>query len=467
MNFKNLYENTTDKIKLEFLDAIISENQNLQTAFMNYANSVKDQTAGISFQRYSEIVTETTKYYKERFEEVDLENPDWENYRPTGSGYMEEWEQYQEASEQEFDEIFDEFKTRALDAVIQQKPDELMAMLTGLYEAACDADVPDPYDSFYDVNEHLLDDHKYVMHEVINKVLLSAISGSSVGNTCELFFRYAGKEYPGNEHFPAYFEDFLLALCGKSNQPGRILSILNQSGVGMQSVPQLVLLLHQKEGNTKQWLQSALQFYKRDYDVALQLLAYYFNKNKPEFLKLANELFEKEPGYWAKKLREYISAELDTALFIKVFYRLVVDEKSMTDFHKLRPYLPDEELEKLLQETKHDTPFIVRVLAAEHRYEEIKRMVELEPGDWHFPEMISPLLEVYPEFCFNKISTKARHTIENERGRGVYQRVVEWLQLADAIPGFKPQARLLARELYNHKPNLPALKDELRQGGLV
>jgi hypothetical protein len=74
---------------------------------------------------------------------------------------------------------------------------------------------------------------------------------------------------------------------------------------------------------------------------------------------------------------------------------------------------------------------------------------------------------VYPEFCFNQISSKARRTIETERGRSVYQRVVKWLKLADAIPGYKTQNRILVRELYNHKPNLPALRDELRQGGLI
>lgn len=45
--------------------------------------------------------------------------------------------------------------------------------------------------------------------------------------------------------------------------------------------------------------------------------------------------------------------------------------------------------------------------------------------------------------------------------------IAGWLQLAYTIPGFKAETRLLARELYNHKPNLPALKDELRKGGLV
>lgn len=466
MEFKSLYGNAADQIKLDFLDGIISENPKLQEAFLNFLSNTQ-QPVENSYESFSEIVVQTLEIYKTNFEDVDLENPDWESYKPFHSGYIEEWEAYQAASEQEFDQIFDEFKSEALDTIIRQEPDELTALLVGLYEATQDSDVPDPVYSFHDVNEYLLSEHKRIMNEIIEKFRLSAISSHAILNATELFFRYCDKEYPKNEHFPGYFEDFLLALVGKSDASEKILSAIDRSKVERKTLPRLVLLLNQKSGNSSEWLQSARQFYRHNNEVATQLLRHYIENNTSEFLKLANELFEKEPGHWAQQLKDYVLPELDTALFVNVYYRLVVDKKSMKDFHKLRPYLPDEELEKLLQETKHDTPFIVRVLAAEQRYEVIKRMVELHPGDWHFPEMISPLLAVYPEFCFNRISNKARQTIENERGRSVYQRVVEWLQLADAIPGFKPQARLLARELYNHKPNLPALRDELRQGGLV
>jgi hypothetical protein len=467
MDFKNLYEKAPEKLKLDFLDGIISENRNLQTAFVNFANSAKNQKAEITYQRFKEIVAETLKYYKARFEEVDLENLDWDNYHPSVTGYTEEWEQYQEASEQEFSQIFDEFKTDAVDTIIQQKPEELTAMLAGLYKAILVTDIPDPVCSFEDVNEYLLEEHNRIMNEITEKVLLSAVSDSAIITTCKLFFKYAQTECPGDEHFVTYFENFLLPVSDKSNQPDKILSVIDQSKTDRRLVPRLILLLHQKAGNGQEWLQAARQYYPLNTDVSTQLLAYYFNNDKPEFLKLAYELFKKEPGYLAKQLREYITAELDTALFVNVFYRLVVDEKSMTDFHKLRPHIPEEKLEQLLKEINYDKPFKVQVLAAEQRYEEIKKIIELHPGDWHFPELITPILEVYPEFCFNQISSKARRTIETERGRSVYQRVVRWLQLADVIPGYKSQNRLLARELYNHKPNLPALRDELRQGGLV
>ncbi len=464
--FKTAYENATDKIKLAFLDGITVGNQDLQKAFVTFAAS-NEQPSGITYERFCEIVVQVLEDYKNRFEEVDPENPDWEKYSPSGSGYMEEWEQYQEASEQEFDEVFDEFKTEATDRIIMQKLDELIAMIIGLYEATLEADINDPYDSFGDVNEYLLREHSRVMHEIIEKVNLSAVSDSAVINVCKTFFMYCDNEYPGNEHFTAYFEDLLLVISGKSSHPGKILTILDHSNAERKYVPRLVLMLHQKAGNSEEWLQTARQFYAQNNNVAGQLLEHYFCQGNPEFTELAKELFEKDPRYWAQQLKRYVTAEMDEALFAEVFFRLVVDEGNLEDFHKLRPHLSTEKLEKLISDIHHDKPFLVQVLAVEERYEEIKEIVEHNPNDWQYPELITPLLEVFPEFCFNHISEKARRTIQTERGRSTYLRIVEWLQLAARIPGYYPQTMLLAREFYNHKPNLPALKDELRQAGLV
>ena len=221
MDFKNSYESATDKMKLDFLDGIINKNPKLQEEFLHFVSSIQQPIVN-SYESFSKTVDQILDIYKNRFEDVDLENPDWENYKPPHSGYIEEWEAYQAAGEQEFDVIFDEFKSRALDTIIQQKPDELTAALVGLYEATQDAGVPDEYESFHDVNEHLLSEHKRIMNEIIEKLMLSAISSSSILNATELFFRYCDKEYPGNEHFPGYFENFLMTLSDKYDAPEKI-----------------------------------------------------------------------------------------------------------------------------------------------------------------------------------------------------------------------------------------------------
>jgi hypothetical protein len=103
----------------------------------------------------------------------------------------------------------------------------------------------------------------------------------------------------------------------------------------------------------------------------------------------------------------------------------------------------------------------------EKRYESIRKIVEKNSEDWHYIELISPILEIYPEFCFQNIKNKTTITIKNQRGRDVYERVSSWLKLMQKIPGFAIEKRELILQLYNHKPNLPALKDEMRKAGLV
>ena len=64
-------------------------------------------------------------------------------------------------------------------------------------------------------------------------------------------------------------------------------------------------------------------------------------------------------------------------------------------------------------------------------------------------------------FIYNCVKTK------KERGRSVYREIATWLKQARKIADFQIQIRKLITDLYNNKPNLPALKDEFRQTSLV
>lgn len=466
MNFEDYYLKTPENQKMNFLDAIISENKEMQKAFINFISAEKTKTSEISFSKFTEIIKKTHHSYKENFESVDLENPDWESYNSSSYGYREEWEIYQEASEQEFETIFGEFYDEAMDLIIRQKVVELTAMLTGLFQAAQDADVPDPLNSFEDVNTYLADEFEEILINIIEKIKLSAISENTILQASEYFFKYCDKVTSEKEHYAAAFEDFFMALAGKTNQPEKLLTDIDSSSTDRKFVPRLVLMLIKMTGNSGDWLQSAGQYYKENNDVAAQLLDYYFENDRNEFIRLASELFDRQKYHWAEPLSKMVTPDLNQELFVKVFYQLVTDNNLIEDYQKLRPWLTDELLEKLLSEISNK-PFKVSLLAIEKRYEEIKEIVERNPDDWSYTELIRPILAVYPEFCFNHIKQKVLRTLKNERGRSTYQRITEWLQTADTIPGFKAENRILARELYNHKPALPALKDELRKGGVV
>lgn len=467
MQFEKLFNNSSDSLKLKFLHGIIQHNANLQSAFANFIQSEQNDTETFPMKKFMEIISSTKEKYQHDFETVDFENPDWDNYHAPHSGYIEDWEAYQQASEQEIESIFNSFTSDAVNKILAQKPVELAAMLIGLYEATQDAEIDDDNGTFDDVNEHLLIEFSSTLQAVTDKLKIAGISEKSVCEAFKKFTGYTDAEYPGNPHFAGYFEHFFLALAEKSTDANQILSIIDKSTIERQSVPELILLLHRNSGNKSEWLQSATQFYLINKEVAKQLLQFYFESDKLHFVKTAKELFTSDKRFWADFLKDYITTEIDRKLYIDVFYQLTTDTEDINHYMKIREFLTETDLNRLLGEFTWNKVFPVRILEVEKRYESIKTIVEKNQDDWHYTELIRPILGIYTEFCFQHIKNKAVKTIENQRGRDIYERISSWLKLAQEIPGFDTEKRDLILQLYNHKPNLPALKDEMRKAKLV
>ena len=94
MQFEKLYNNSSDSLKLKFLNGIIQYNANLQSAFTNFIQSEQNDTEAFPMKRFMEIISSTKERYQHNFEAVDLEDPDWDNYHAPHSGYIEDWEAY-------------------------------------------------------------------------------------------------------------------------------------------------------------------------------------------------------------------------------------------------------------------------------------------------------------------------------------------------------------------------------------
>ncbi len=467
MAFKDFYKNTPESVKLKYLDAIIAHNDKLQKEFMAFASGSDAESENQSFETFLELVREVQNTYQADFESVDTENPDWQNYTPSHTGYIEEWQQYQEASEQEVQEFFKVFLSEAMDSIISQEPDELLAMLVGLYEAALDADVNDTLDSFGDATEYLLSEHKEVTEALSRKLRLSALADSKIGAAFKLFYQYCSEEYPGNPHFAKHFEPVLLALAEKTSNTCQLLTMMETAGIEQKALPELSSFLLKSAGNQDLWLQSAQKMYRHSEVIARELLQYYFENDQAAFIKTAKELFPTDASGWAAFLATYVTPKLDKPLFVKVFTTLTLKELDIKHYQKVKSYLDEATYNRMVKELNWDKGFLVKILAEDERYADIRALVEKEKDRWHFDELIAPILNVYPDFCFAKIKAMVENTLANERGRSIYERIAQWLLLARQIPGYESDARHLIKNTFAHKPSLPALRDEMRMAGVV
>jgi len=470
MDFKSIFEKIPEEIKLKFLSAIIKHSEGLQQEFLNFVKqddtTAKDK-AEKQFESFQKAIIIQRGTYLSRFELVDPESPDWESYQPPHQGYIEEWEQYQQASEQEFERIFQEFRTSAIEALIEHDIVTLTAGSIGIYEATIKAKIDDPYESFPDVNEYLTEEFEKVANELSEKIKKAAIPGTKVNMIIPFFLKYSDKKHAGDLLFFKCFEPLLLALADKSDKPETILKFVDASKAGRKSFPQLVSLLLKNTGNEERWHENAKQFYLTDNEVAKQLLDYYFKNDKEAFVRTADKLFDRDKHYWAGWLEPMISFEIDKELFFKVFYQLTISKKEIAYYNKIRELLSPVDFEKLLTEVKWDLAFVVKILEVEKKFEEIRLIVENNPDSWDYEKIIRPILTVFPEFCFNNIKEKAEKALQTTKGRSAYKKIASTLKLAEAIPGYQPQTKALILKLYNHKPNLPALRDEFRKAGLL
>lgn len=472
MDFEKLYQSTSDRQKLKYLDEIIRHNAQLQQEFMHFVDkadspSVHDE---MSFEDFANQIEEVQADYINDFGYVDFENPDWDNYLPSSSGYMPEWEQNREAIEQEFDSLFDSFYDDVLDTILSHNAEELTTKLAGLYKAACNIKIHDEYDLFPELNEFLLERHQSVLIRIIAKLSLSSMPEPRILSAIALFLQYCSKEQDRGTKLLRVFEDYLMALAEKSEKPGQILSSIHESGADLKVLPKLIMLLNQNCGNAEEWLRTAKQHYRENNEVAKRLLQHYHENDTAAYLQLAGELFLKDSHYWAPQLKEHITPENDKRLFVDVYYQLVLEVNSMADYQKLRPHLSSQRFESLMSDLVQkcwDAQFAAKLLAAENRHEVIKNKIEKDSFRWVNPDIVALIVEAYPAFCFNLIKSEVQSTMQHQRNRHGYKRLMPWLKVANTIPGFQTQSRQLISDLYNHKPNLPALKDEMRMAGVV
>jgi len=468
MDFKEIYKSASSQLKIGFLDLLIAGNRKLEKQFIEFwGKSVtpnKEELAQpMSFKSYVEQYKDS---YLSDLESIELE-PSWDNCN-NGSYYRDEWEIVQDEGDEQIEEIFKDIKSELLNLVLLQDVELFLAAFVGLYEACKQADIEDEYVAYEDVNNELISQFALIVTLFANKIDDLTFDKNKSIEAINEFFNYLD-EYPEQENsFIALFEPLLLAFAKVSKQAKVFLKILLSSKILPTDVPQLNIKLLQLSADDNGWIDVALGLYENNDGVAIQLLEYYITNDSNKYVELAKELFEKHNYIWSRYLEDKVSIEQDKELFFLVIKELAISKNSISHYLKIRDLFDKNSFNLLCEDLKNKKVFLVEILTYEKKYETIKLIVkQVRDNELDFDKVISPILNIYPDFCFDTITKRLNNKIHHERGRGYYIDMAKTLLLANQIKGFEKQSHNLMLQLYNHKPNLSALKDEFRGMGLV
>lgn len=460
-------KNSETQRKLEFVNQLLNKNPDLQRQYDEFINETS--SADFTIEEMESFILDEAEELIQELNTLNFSDPDWELYTPRHSGYIEEWEARMHLAEDLVREALEGYEVGLNSYFSRGKTDFALLSFAGGYDACLQAELQDEYDDLGDAVFFLKEETREMQNRVIKKLQSVVYPNHQAYNFLKAFFSHFKKRHHTNEDYLRFFEPLLLAISADQERASHMIQLLEEYQIPRRYVPRLSTELYKITKDSKKWKEEAEGLFIEDVDVARDLLTEYSQNSYDDLIRVARHLWQ--AGRFKQELGSFILESIDsekTPYFYKeVLLWLTSKERSVARYKMLRKVLTPAEKEEFIQAYKSDSVFYTKLLEKEERFHESLQFIRKNKDSWHLNKMLATILEPYPAESFKILEQKILATLETQRGRNVYQVIVGWLRLARSIKGMSEETNRLIHQLYNWKPALPALKDELRKAGMV
>jgi len=451
--------------KLEFLNRLLEKNEALR---MQYNEFVSEKNTDDSVE-YDLFIAEHTDDFITLLENLDLHDPDWENYIPRHSGYVEDWEVMEHLAEEMVGEVSEGIRDEIIGYFEEGRTDLAMLCLVSATDAFLRAEIDEDGGVFFDT-DGLRDQEIKQLHAYVTGYLDTIVfSNRHIFTFTKELFRHFNEHHREDEYYLRFFEPLLLAQARDRECCEYMERTISELNIPPELIPILSTTLYKALNNKEKWLETAVRVVEIDKTVARELMEEYYQRNYNDFLKTAVRLWKADKFRWelGNFIFDRINQDKSPEFYKEVLIWLTQHEKSISQYKLLRKILTDSEKEEMLQENILDHGFYTKMLKVEGRNRDILEFIKKNRDSLSFNYMIPLIFDEYPDESFQILKNKIEMALENERGRSVYRQIVEWLKLASQIEASNEKLKQLIHQLYTMKPALPALKDEMRQAGII
>ncbi len=460
MKWKDLSDIITTDEKLLFLEELLEKNESVRAQFLARFKRESKDDPSLTKESLLHFFEEGKSGILQELEALDLVDIDWEYYVPRHSGYIPDYEAQTHMAEDMVMEVLSNPGEEIISCIRQGNVAEGAMLFVAVYQACTEACYEENY-AFDDTEAEFLD----LFQPVYENMLLEIKSVITNHDQILLFFDALFTQYSGFGEDLKYFEPLLKTLIQDEKLAGEVKELMIQYQIEEEFLPQLVLMIHGLMGNRENWLDHAKTYYRKDKELAEKLMAYYLEQDRDLFLGIAEEVFITYKYTFDRFILENLDVKVDREFYKTVLSRITASNEDIKDYTILKELLTPEEKEVFFAGIWNKV-FLMKIFEVEKSYERILQMVHSDPDSWDFNEIIRPILGIYPKECLEVLQHKIHQSLEKERGRSSYQRIVSWIVLHQKIPGASEKTSEIIRMAYHYKPNLPALKDEMRRAGL-
>lgn len=470
--FTEIYDFTNADKKNDFLKTLLEKDGDLRLQFAAFVNEANEGESTID-------IDEIRREVHEVFAQLDFSNMDidWYDY-DSRYGYAEEWEIYYDTARSVISDHFRYYEKKSADFVKRGQLVDGVKGLLGLYEGWCNVYSPgsDEYSIFDDYYDELRGEFIRAINGIVQEIDATVKREAMIKRGLELlivrYHYFRENILPSEDNRIEYdlklFEDFMLTLTC-TPETARILDTLfDQYYVDAESTAFVRLRIAEVLSNDKRWVEEAERFSESEPDIARRLMDTYLeNDSRNDFYRIARKTFRNWPDKFDEYLVKNILKAEQKELYTRVLMHLTERREDAERFKELRTLISEQEKDKFIEKNAVSRIFYVKMLAVEERFREILEYVKEHSDSRDFVRLIRPILNVYHKECFNLIRHKTDETLKDQRGRTVYQQVVGWLMEMKKIKTKESESEQYFREIWDRRPILPALRDEMQKAGLI
>ncbi len=267
-----------------------------------------------------------------------------------------------------------------------------------------------------------------------------------------------------------HFQPFIISLVDEREIAEYLLEILEENSLYSVHLALVLLQIATLLKDDRLFLKVANEFYLEDEEVGHQLLNRHKTKqDKAEFANVAGMLLEKNGKKYSLYIIENLDKEDYKTVYVKALKSYVGIEYSMKHYKILREYLSQSERLEFIDKFKNgystSVAFYIDVLELKKEYASILDFARTS-DIYELPKVLKPIASIYSDEVFEIIQKNCDKLVK-ERGRSSYARASKLLSLMLGVKEKEEALKLYVNKLYNHKPVLPALRDELKRYGVV
>lgn len=472
--FKKIFNAADAQKKQGFLKQLLDKDTDLQSQFIAFIQSKSqklDDIAGVN-------IDEIRKKVNDELCSLDFDDIVG-NYNPYDGGYYDN-EGYVDAAYDEIRDVFRPYITKALEFIKKGNLLDGARIMLGLYEGS--QNLPDPENSEYDIFDESYDKAalrilKAQFDEIISAIEQTVKPDEMIHQVFDLVmqrFNFFENQEAGNVEAEnivydiKVFETLFIILLINAETASYLYKLVQHNDIECLGMAFVLLKIGVTTGNENLWIDTAESFAEFEPEIAQQLLEKYKLKNETHnFNRIAGLAFNKWPDEFDLYLIENLDKISETTLYLLALKNYTAKKQSVKHYKELREYLTElqkREFVDKIGEGFHDM-FYVQLLDIENRHSDILSYARKRQNmSYDLDRIIGLICNIYPEECYEIIKNNCDAAMNSsDRNRRTYQRIAGLLKVMGQINTKQPEAREYIRLLYNHKPNLPALKDELRK----